>query len=365
MFKVTAENEETNARTGVLSTAHGDFETPFFMPVATKGCVKTLSPEEVKETGTEVVISNAFVLSLEPGIEIIGKLEGLHRFMNWKGGIFTDSGGFQIIRKEFDPVVKEEGVRFRSPYDGTKHLITPERVMEINRALCPDIAMVLDDCPEHSADLGRLEKAVKRTLAWAREAKEVGAGDGVLVFAITQGGTNPALRGECSRELTELDFDGYGIGGLSIGEPEDEMYKMLELSNDILPREKPRYLMGVGSPVQLFESIDRGVDIFDSVFPTRNARHKSVFLTTGRENIRRSNFGGKEIPIEEECGCYTCQNFTRAYVFHMFKSHEMLAQRLVTIHNIHFIQNIMTNIRKTIQENQYLEYKTDFLKHYL
>jgi len=360
MFKVTKEDTQTAARTGILSTAHGHFETPFFMPVATKGCVKTLSPEEVKDTGTEVVISNAFVLSLEPGIEIIEEHGGLHKFMNWDGGVFTDSGGFQIIRKEFQPVVKEEGVRFKSPYDGQVQLVTPQRVMEINRALKPDIAMVLDDCPEYPYDRKRLEKAVKRTVVWAKQAKEVGTYEKTLLFAITQGGNDKDLRADCSKQLAALDFDGYGIGGLSIGEPEEEMFRILETSNETLPRDKPRYLMGVGSPTQLFESVERGVDIFDSVFPTRNARHKNVFTSSGRENIRRSNYGGSKAPIQEDCGCYTCQNFTRSYIFHLFKAHEMFAQRLVSIHNIHFLQELMTGIRSSIKDYRYSEYKTEF-----
>jgi queuine tRNA-ribosyltransferase len=282
--------------------------------------------------------------------------------MNWDGGIFTDSGGFQIIRHEFHPVVKEEGVQFKSPYDGKVQLVTPERVMEINRALRPDIAMLLDDCPEHPYDRTRLEKAVKRTVSWAKQAKKAGTHQGTLLFAITQGGNDPELRESCSMELAKLDFDGYGIGGLSIGESEEDMFRMLEVSDRALPRDRPRYLMGVGSPSQLLESVARGVDIFDSVFPTRNARHKNVFTSRGRENIRRSGFAGDAGPLDEGCPCYTCRNFSRAYVYHLFKSHEMLGQRLVTLHNIHFIQGLMKEIRASIREGRFREYRQMFLK---
>lgn len=362
MYKVIKEAKGSGARLGAVETPHGKFETPFFMPVATKASVKTLSPEEIEGTGSQVLISNAFVLHLEPGSEAICDMGGLHKFMNWNGGLFTDSGGFQILRHEFEPVLKEEGVQFRSPFDGTKHLMTPELVMEIQKNLGSDIAMVLDDCPEHGSSVERVEKAVKRTIAWAKQAKESHSAKGQLLFAITQGGIDDGMRRNCTRQLVEIGFDGYGIGGLSIGEPDEDMYRMLEISDDELPRDSARYLMGLGSPVQILEAVDRGVDIFDSVFPTRNARHRSVFTSTGRLNVKRNSFQGKNEPIEKGCDCYTCRNFTKAYIFHLIRAHEMLGMRLLTIHNLRYIQKFMQGIRNSLREGTFAEFKRSTLK---
>jgi queuine tRNA-ribosyltransferase len=346
-----------SARLGRLKTRHGEFRTPFFMPVATKAAVKTLTPEEAASAGTSVIISNAFLLSLEPGHEAVREMGGLHEFMKWRGGIFTDSGGFQIIRKEFSPVVKDEGVSFKSPFNGSNHLMTPQRVMEIQAALGSDVAMVLDDCPEYPYDGRRLQQAVSRTLEWASLAKAARKDPGQLVFAITQGGNDPELRAGCSRELAAMDFDGYGIGGLSIGEPETDMFRMLELSDGLLPKDRPRYLMGVGDPAQIFESVERGADIFDSVFPTRNARHGTALTAGGRLNLKREGFFGSAAPLEEGCGCYTCKNYTRAYLHHLQKTHEMLVHRLLTIHNVFFMQSLMERIRASLADGSFPELK--------
>lgn len=365
MFEVACEDLKGRGRLGHLKTTHGTFETPFFMPVATKGSVKTLTPEEVAATGSKVLIANAFLLSLEPGSEVIKEAGGLHAFMQWSGGIFTDSGGFQIIRKRFSPAVQKDGVLFKSPYDGGSKLLTPEDVVRIQKDLAPDIAMLLDDCPPWGTDEAGLKGSVQRTLDWARRAKAEYHDWPGLVFGITQGGIDAQLRKQCSEELTKMDFSGYGIGGLAIGEPEQDMFRMIEVSDASLPRDKPRYLMGVGSPTQLFECVDRGVDMFDSVLPTRNARHNTLLTFKGKVNIRRSGFAGMHSPLEEGCDCYACKHFTKAYVFHLLHVKEMLGQRLVTMHNVRFIQRLMEGIRESLREGTFHQYKSGFLQGYL
>ena len=364
VFEVVSEDANGQGRLGRLKTVHGTFDTPFFMPVATKGSVKTLTSDEVAATGSKVLIANAFLLSLEPGSDIIKNAGGLHSFMRWSGGIFTDSGGFQIIRKRFSPAVQKDGVLFKSPYDGGSKLLTPEDVVRIQKDLAPDIAMLLDDCPPWGTDMTGLNGSVQRTLDWARRAKAEYMDWGGLVFGITQGGIDADLRRHCSEELAKMEFSGYGIGGLAIGEPEADMFRVLEVSNTSLPRGRPRYLMGVGSPTQLFECVDRGVDMFDSVVPTRNARHNTLLTFRGKVNIRRSNFAGVQAPLEEGCDCITCKTFTKAYVFHLLHVKEMLGQRLVTIHNVRFIQRLMEGIRLSLREGAFQQYKADFLKGY-
>jgi len=364
MFEVVSEDANASGRLGRLKTRHGTFETPFFMPVATKGSVKTLTPEEVAATGSKVLIANAFLLSLEPGSEVIKAAGGLHSFMRWNGGIFTDSGGFQIIRKRFSPAVQKDGVLFKSPYDGASKMLTPEDVVRIQHDLGPDIAMLLDDCPPWGTDTDGLKGSVQRTLDWARRAKAEYKDWPGLVFGITQGGIDAELRRHCSEELVKMDFAGYGIGGLAIGEPEPEMFRMLSVSNASLPRDRPRYLMGVGSPTQLFECVDRGVDMFDSVVPTRNARHNTLLTLKGKVNIRRSGFAGVQAPLEAGCECFTCKTFTKAYVFHLLHVKEMLGQRLVTIHNVRFIQRVMEGIRESLREGTFQQQKAEFLKGY-
>ncbi len=367
-FQVTSTSG--NARAGTLSTMTRKVSTPVFMPVATLGAVKTLSPKEVHDLGCEMVISNSFVLSLQPGNEAIGQAGGLHGFSQLDTAIFTDSGGFQVIRDEFKPVVKEEGVLFTSPYDGSKTLLTPEMVVETNRVLAPDVMMVLDDCPPHSCDEKRLNGAVERTLVWAHESLKAHRkvhGDGPdrqLLFAITQGGIDVDLRSSCTKDLAEMNFDGYGIGGLSIGEPLEKMYEVMSKTMHLLPEDKPRYLMGVGDPVQMLECISMGIDVFDSVFPTRNARHGTVFTPNGPINIKATHFKGVLGPIQEGCTCPACQGFSRSFLLHLFKTHETLGWRLATLHNLHFVLSLMRDIRTHIEKGTFLEFKEDFVSKY-
>jgi len=359
MFKI--EYEDGNARVGVLKTKHGEIETPFFMPVATKATVKTLSPEELYGCDVKAIISNSFHLFLRPGVEIIEKHGGLHNFMNFQGIIFTDSGGFQIIREGFFIGVKREGIVFKSPYDGKRYLFTPRLSKEVQQRIGSDVAMMLDFCPPYPASYEEVSEAVILTSLWAREFPR---DDTQLNFGIVQGGVYKDLRKKSAEELSRLDFDGYGIGGLSIGEPKSVMHKMVEIVNSIIPKEKPRYLMGVGSPLEIIEAVIRGVDIFDSVFPTRNGRHGTVLTWEGRKNLRKGEYRDDLKPIDPECSCYTCQNFSRAYLHHLLKEKEILGMRLLTLHNICFLQEFMERLREEIREGHVERFKKEMEKVY-
>ena len=364
MYELIHTEKNTGARAGKLKTAHGTIDTPAFMPVATKATVKTLAAEELYEMGTQVLISNAFHLFLAPGVEVIKRAGGLHEFMHWRRAIFTDSGGFQMIRKDFPFKITDEGIKYKNPRDGKKYSYTPEICIENQKILGSDVAMILDDCPTYGSEYSVVEASVERTLKWARIAEKVEKKNGQLVFAILQGGTFAELRAKCAQELIEMDFDGYGIGGLSIGEPKDVMKEVLKYNVPLVPEDKPRYLMGVGSPVELLESIGSGVDIFDSAFPTRNARHQTLMTTRGNIDIARSKFALDFAPIDEECTCYSCKNYTRAYLHHLFKESELLALRLASIHNLHFIQSIVKAARGAILEDRFVEFKKNiFLSH--
>jgi queuine tRNA-ribosyltransferase len=360
MFEV--ENEDTGARASKLKTSHGHVNTPCFMPVATKGTVKTLSSSELKDMNIEAIISNAFVLYLKPGTRVIEGAGGLHRFMNWERTLFTDSGGFQILKEEFTPDVSEKGVTFRSPFDDTRHMFTPEKCIEVQEALGSDVAMVLDDCPPYGRDREYMKDSVERTTNWARRCKEAHKNKKQLLFSIVQGGTFRDLREKSAKDLVEIGFDGYGIGGLSIGEPKKKMLDILEYTLPLLPRERPRYLMGVGSPGELIESISLGVDIFDSAFPTRNARHNSVYTWSGNYNITRGKYAKDFAPLEKGCNCHTCQNYTKAYIRHLMIVYETLGMRLITIHNLYFIKQLMKKARDAILENRFKKFKNEFYK---
>ncbi len=346
MYKI--EYEDGNARVGKLRTPHGEIETPFFMPVATKATVKTLTPEELYSCGVKAIISNSLHLFLRPGLEVLEKHGGLHKFMNFEGIIFTDSGGFQIIREGFFLGIRDEGILFRSPYDGKKYLFTPEFSKEVQLRIGSDVAMMLDYCPPYPVSYEEAKKAVLLTSRWAEKFPK--GEDKQLSFGIVQGSVYEDLRKKCAEDLARLNFDGYGIGGLSIGEPKDVMHRMVEIVNSILPKDKPRYLMGVGSPLEIIEEVKRGVDIFDSVFPTRNGRHGSALTWQGKVNIRRGEFKNDTRPLDENCSCYTCQNFSRSYLYHLFKEKELLGMRLLTIHNICFLQEFMARLREEIKE---------------
>ncbi|MFQ5976201.1 MAG: tRNA guanosine(34) transglycosylase Tgt [Candidatus Hydrothermarchaeales archaeon] len=364
MFEVIHEDGSSGARVGLLKTKHGEVKTPAFMPVATKGGVKTLDPQEVVEVGTQAIISNAFLLYLKPGVDVIREAGGLHEFSGFSDTvIFTDSGGFQMLRESFFEGVSKKGVTFRSPFDDSKHVFTPEKCMEVQMALGSDVAMVLDDCPPYDANYDRVKKSTERTVEWAKRCIDAHGGDQFL-FCIIQGGHFKDLRRDNTEALGGLGFDGYGIGGLSIGEPLDEMFDTLRYSVPLIPRDKPRYLMGVGSPVELLESVGLGVDIFDSAFPTRNARHNTVYTYGGKYNISKGRFKGDYGPLEEGCGCYACQNFSRAYVSHLMRVHEALGMRLVTIHNLYFIHDLLEKAREAMVKDGLEEFKLEFERDY-
>jgi len=354
--------EDNSARRGRLKTAHGVVETPAFMPVATKASIKTLSSSELEELGVNAIISNAFLLYLKPGAEIISEAGGLHSFMNWKETIFTDSGGFQMLRGDFFVGLGKKGIRFKSPFDNSQHLFTPEKCMEVQNLLGSDVAMVLDDLPPYGSNEDRIKESIIRTVDWAKRCKEAHDKESQMLFAIIQGGVHDKLREKCTSSLMDIGFDGYGIGGLSIGEPPEEMLGAIERTS--LPADKVRYLMGLGSPVEVLESIERGVDLFDSAFPTRNARHNTAYTFRGKYDLSKTIYSKDFSPLEEGCKCHACENYTRAYIHHLLKVREYLGMRLVTIHNLSFIQSLLAEARTRIGEGSYAEFKGEFLGNY-
>lgn len=365
MFEIEAKDRKTEARAGVLQTENYGVKTPAFMPVATKGSVKTLSNHELAGAGVEALISNALLLYLKPGIDVISGAGGLHGFMKWKRAIFTDNGGFQAIREEFSPVFSKRGITFSSPFDSSRHLITPEKIIGIQEVLGSDVALALDDCPSYGTGYNRAEDSVKRTTEWAKRSLEVKSREGQLLFCIAQGGVFPELRIRSAGELAELNFDGYAIGGLSIGEPKKVMMEMIEISIKAIPQEKPRYLMGVGSPVEVLDAIAMGVDIFDSAFPTRNARHNAVYTEKGKYNIAKAKNLMLFEPLEEGCSCYACRHYTRSYISHLMRVYEALGMRLVTLHNIHFTERLMRNAREAIVAGEFDEFREMFKNSFL
>lgn len=359
MFKTEKEDENSRARLGSLETPHGVLGTPTFLPVATKGVVKTLDILDLENLGANGLIVNGFHLWLR-GLDAIEDAGGLHAFMKWNGPIFSDSGGFQIIRKDFDFRISDEGFLLKSPIDGQKVLYSPEVCMQVHTSLGADIALVLDDCPPHPSLEDRLEVSVRRTTEWARRCLKARGGD-QQVYGIVQGGTDHALRKRSSEELSAIGFDGFGIGGLSIGESREEMFSAIDVSLSSLPSDKPRHLMGVGSPAEILEAISRGIDIFDSAFPTRNARHGTFYSPKGKFDIRKKEFSGKKQPLDERCGCFTCKNYTASYVHHLFKEKEMLAYRLMSIHNLWNVINLVDGSRKAIADSGFEEFKETYL----
>ncbi|HAG08781.1 MAG TPA: tRNA guanosine(34) transglycosylase Tgt, partial [Desulfotomaculum sp.] len=342
-FKITHEDTQTRARTGILQTARGAIQTPVFMPVGTQAAVKTLAPDEVKSLGAQIILSNTYHLYLRPGHELIQKAGGLHKFMSWKGPILTDSGGYQIFSLAPLRRVTEEGVWFRSHIDGSEHFFTPEKVMALQLALGSDIAMTLDECIPYPATHVQTRLALHRTTSWAYRyqsaLKTAPAEKEQAIFGIIQGGTYLDLRRQSSHELIELDFPGYGIGGLSVGEPKEIMYEVLDYTVPLLPAHKPRYLMGVGSPDCLLEGVARGIDMFDCVLPTRLARNGTVYTSQGKLVVRNAAWAQDFSPLDPACNCYTCRNFTRAYLRHLLNAKEVLGIRLTTVHNLFFIFN--------------------------
>ena len=364
-FTLIKECKQSGARLGRLDTPHGRVNTPVFMPVGTQATVKTMTPEELKDIGVEIILSNTYHLYLRPGHEIISGAGGLHKFMNWDRTILTDSGGFQIFSLNALRQIKEEGVYFTSHIDGSQHFIGPEEALNIQNHLGADIIMAFDECVAYPADYDYAKTALKRTTGWAKRCKEYHKREDQSLFGIVQGGMYKDLRELSARELTELDFPGYAIGGLSVGEPKDIMYDILEHTIHFLPQDKPRYLMGVGTPDCLIEGVIRGVDMFDCVWPTRVARNGTVMTGRGRIIVRDAKYKKDFSPLDENCDCYTCRNYTRSYIRHLIKAKEVLGIRLTTIHNIHFLIKLMKEVRQAIQEDRLLDFRKEFYNNYL
>src|ERR1022692_3461108 len=345
MFELLKTDSHTKARLGRLTTAHGVIETPVFMPVGTQASDKALDPRELNEMGTQIILGNTYHLNLRPGLDVIRAAGGLHKFMNWDLPILTDSGGFQVFSLAKIRKVKEHGVEFRSHLDGSLLFIGPQESMEIQRVLGSDIAMVFDECPPHDAPAKEQRLAVERTIRWARECREQPRADGQKVFGIVQGGSDAALREQCVKALVAMEFDGYAIGGVSVGEPEPEMMRAIEITEPFLPANQPRYAMGLGTPAQMVELIARGVDMFDCVLPTRVARNGTAFTRRGAFGLKGGAYKADFRPIEGGCECFACRNFTRAYLRHLLNVNEILGLRMVSVHNSHLFLKIMADTR--------------------
>lgn len=355
---------ESEARTGIIETSHGTVRTPVFMPVGSQATVKALTSDDLRGIGCEIVLSNAYHLYLRPGTDVIREAGGVHRFMSWDRSLLTDSGGFQVFSLAPLRQIDNEGVTFRSHIDGSSHHLTPERSIEIQEALGADIIMVLDDVPAGGSDGARLAEAVDRTHRWAERCLAAQRRTDQLLFAIVQGGADISMRRFSVAALSALDFPGYAIGGLSVGEPKDSMYAVLHEIAPLLPVDRPRYLMGVGSPEDIVEAVWCGVDMFDCVLPTRVARNGAVYTRDGRRNIRHASFRSRWSPIEDGCDCYTCTTFSAAYVHHLFKCEELLAYRLATIHNLRFMQRLMDDIRREIATGSLGAFRAEFTGRY-
>jgi len=362
-FELLLHDPASKARVGVMRTPHGDVPTPVFCPVGTQATVKTLSPRELAELDVPMVLANAYHLYLRPGADLIARMGGLHRFMGWERAILTDSGGFQVFSLSELRKVDDGGVTFRSHLDGSQHRFTPELVMEVQERLGSDVAMVLDECVE-PFDYDVSAAAARRTRLWAERCLAARTRPDQALFGIVQGGIHEDLRTESARVLTSMGFDGYAIGGLSVGESKQDTYRILDCVVPILPAHKPRYLMGVGSPDGLLEGVARGIDIFDCVLPTRLARNGAVFTLGGRLNLRNAINRDDPRPIQDGCACYTCQTFSRAYLRHLLVSHEILGLSLNTIHNLHFLLELMRNIRLSVLAGEFLAFKRAFLRRY-
>ncbi|HEX8228378.1 MAG TPA: tRNA guanosine(34) transglycosylase Tgt [Chloroflexia bacterium] len=352
------------ARAGKLSTPHGEILTPVFMPVGTQATVKSVSPDELKALNAQIILSNTYHLYLRPGSELIAEFGGLHGFMGWDRPILTDSGGFQVFSLSHNNKIDDEGVTFKSHLDGSTHRFTPEMVMRVEEELGADIIMVLDECTPYPSSHEYNEKALRRTHSWAERCLRAHSRQDQALFGIVQGSTYLDLRKESARTLAELDFPGYAVGGLSVGEPKDEMHAMLEETVPLLPSTKPRYLMGVGSPEDLVECVARGIDMFDCVLPTRVARNGALLTKDGRLPIKSPRFARLQQPIEPDCDCYTCHNFTLGYLHHLFRAKELLAYRLNSIHNLRFLARMAEDMRAAILAGTFNSYREEFLARY-
>lgn len=363
-FRLVKTCLHSKARVGELVTPHGVVSTPVFLPVASQGAIKTLTPEEVKNIGIAMVLANTYHLYLRPGISVIERVGGLHKFMGWERAILTDSGGYQIFSLARLRRVGDDGVIFRSHIDGSEHHITPELIIQFQETLGADIIMALDECPAYDDGLEKVKVATERTHRWADRCQRAQKRRDQALYAIVQGGVFPELRRQSAEYLTSLGFPGYAIGGLSLGEPKKVTFAMIEETVALLPEDKPRYLMGVGSPEDIIEAVARGCDIFDSALPTRVARNGALFAWQGRQNIRNAVYSQMEQPIVADCDCYTCRSFSAAYLHHLFNCDELLAYRLATIHNLSFISNLVNKIRSAILDGTFVAFKDSFLADY-
>lgn len=359
-FSVIKQDGSTQARTGRLTTPHGVVDTPVFMPVGTYGAVRSVTPEEVKESGAQVILGNTFHLYLRPGTKVIEKMGGLHGFTGWDGTILTDSGGYQVFSLAKLRKITPDGVLFQSPIDGSEHYFTPETVMDIQNRLGSDIIIVLDECIPYPSSYEYTKDSTDMTIRWAERSKRVEVGAGRGLFCVIQGGFFKDLREYCTEELLKIGFDGYAIGGLSVGETKEMMYTVLDQVTPLIPEAKPRYLMGVGHPEDIIEGVIRGVDMFDCVVPTRHGRRGDLFTDTGHIIIKNACYKEDELPVEEGCDCYTCSKYSRAYLRHLFMAGEILGHRLNTIHNLHYFGRLMREIRKAIEEDRMLQFREHF-----
>jgi len=370
LFEIKGQDKGSRARTGILNTEHGSIQTPVFMPVGTQGTVKNCSPDELIEVGSQIILGNTYHLYLRPGHKVIEKAGGLHKFINWRKPMLTDSGGFQVYSLAKLRKVTDDSVTFQSHHDGSSHEFTPEFSIEIQMSLGSDIMMVLDECPPYPCDEEYIAKSVKRTTDWAKRCLEKYKKSEPIfdfeqtIFAIVQGGTLPEMRRVSAEALIEMDFPGYAIGGLAIGEPKSILFEMMDICTKILPKEKPRYVMGMGKPTDLVESIALGVDMFDCVIPTRNGRKGHIFTWQGPINLRNAKFKEDFDPIDDDCNCYTCQNFSKAYLRHLFQSGELLGLRLGSLHNLYFYHRLIERCREEIERGNFLKWKNKFENNY-
>ena len=362
MFTLLQTDPESKARRGRLETRHGVIQTPVFMPVGTQGTVKAVSPKELREVGTQIILGNTYHLFVRPGMDVMKHFGGLHRFMGWDGPILTDSGGFQVFSLAKLRKITEEGVHFQNHLDGAPCFLGPREAMEIQATLGSDICMLFDECPPYPCEHEYAAKSLALTLRWAARCKEIETPG--LKFGIVQGSSFPDLRRESAETLVALGFDGYAVGGVSVGEPETEMMKAVEASEPYLPADRPRYAMGLGTPPQMVEMVARGIDMFDCVLPTRLARNGTAFTATGTINLKNAPFTYDQGPIEEGCTCEACRLFTRGYLRHLVKAEEILGLRLISVHNLHFYLNLMTRVREAIETGTFATFRREFVAGY-
>lgn len=363
-FELIHKEKDTAARLGRIKTSHGEIDTPIFMPVGTQATVKTMTPEELKEIDAQIILANTYHLYLRPGSKLIAEAGGLHEFMHWDRPILTDSGGFQVFSLSELNEITEEGVYFQSHLDGSRHFISPERSMEIQMDLGSDIVMVFDECPPYPSEYDYVAESLERTIRWAKRSKEAMTNKEQALFGIVQGGVYEDLRRACVEALVEIGFPGYAIGGLSVGEEKEQMLEVLDFTTSVMLEDKPRYLMGVGTPEDLIEGVMRGIDMFDCVMPTRIARHGAVFTSEGRLTVRNARYERDFTPLDHNCNCYVCRNYTRGYIRHLIKRNEILGIRLTTYHNLYFLINLMAEIRRAIAEDRFLKFREKFYRQY-